>query len=149
PTEFGRNFDFNGKLVCVTGAASGIGRATAELFAELGAVVYIADQAEAPLMEFAAERPDAYRPVVFDQSSFASIEALAEAVSDVDVLINNAGVLLYEPLAELSFEDLSRVVAINLTGALAVSRLIGASMLARKRGVIVHTGSQVIYNGAE
>lgn len=149
PAEFSRMFDFSGKAVCVTGAASGIGRAAAELFADLGAMVYVADRAEKLLLEFAAERPDALRAVVFDQSSLPSVEALANTVRDVDVLINNAGVLLYEPLSELSLEDLSRVISINLTGSIALSRLVGERMLARRQGVIIHTGSQVVYNGAE
>ena len=142
-------FDFTGKTACVTGAASGIGRATAGLFADLGAVVHVADRDAEALQAFARERPSSLRPVVFDQADVHSIERLAQAVGDVDILINNAGVLVYEPLLELQWEDLDRVVSVNLSGSIALTRLVGARMVARKRGVIVHTGSQLTFNGAE
>lgn len=142
-------FDFTGKTACVTGAASGIGRATAALLADLGAVVYVADRDADGLAAFAQERPAALRPVRFDQREIGSIEQLAAAVGDIDILINNAGVLLYEPLADLKWDDLNRVVSINLSGSMALTRLIGAKMISRRRGVIVHTGSQLSFNGAE
>lgn len=142
-------FDFSGKVACVTGAASGIGRATASLLADLGAVVYAADRNAEALEAFARERPEAVRPVPFDQAQIGSVERLAATVGEVDVLINNAGVLVYEPLLDLKWEDLERVVSINLSGAIALTRLVGAGMVSRKRGVIVHTGSQVVFNGAE
>ncbi len=142
-------FDFSGRVACVTGAASGIGRATATLFADLGATVYVADRDVAALAAFAAERPSALLPVPFDQAEIRSIEALAVAVADADILINNAGVLVYEPLLDLKWEDLDRVVSINLSGAIALTRLVGERMVARGRGAIIHTGSQVAFNGAE
>ena len=142
-------FDFSGKVACVTGAASGIGRATAALLADLGAVVYVADRDVEALGAFARERPTVLRPVPFDQRDLASVEQLAAAVGEIDVLINNAGVLVYEPLLDLKWEDLERVVSINFSGAIALTRLIGAGMVARRRGVIVHTGSQLTFNGAE
>ncbi len=146
---FWGQFDFSGKVACVTGAAGGIGRATAALFADLGATVFVADRDEVALAAFAAERPAALRPVVFDQRELVSIERLAAAVGDIDILINNAGVLVYEPLLDLKWEDLDRVVSINLSGAIALTRLVGERMVARRRGAIVHTGSQVAFNGAE
>lgn len=142
-------FDFSGKKVCVTGAASGIGRATATLFADLGATVYVADRDIEALEEFADARPASFRAFHFEQMEIRSVESLANAVGDIDVLINNAGVLLYEPLLDLQWHDLERVVAINLSGAIALTRCVGATMVARNRGVIVHTGSQVTFNGAE
>ena len=84
-----------------------------------------------------------------NRRQLGSIEKLASAVGEIDVLINNAGVLVYEPLLDLKWEDLERVVSINLSGAIALTRLVGAGMVARRRGVIVHTGSQLTFNGAE
>ncbi|HKU85539.1 MAG TPA: SDR family oxidoreductase [Casimicrobiaceae bacterium] len=146
---FCKLFDFSGKVACVTGAASGIGRATAGLLADLGAVVYAADRDADALEAFARERPGAVRPVLFDQAQIGSVEQLAAAVGEVDVLINNAGVLVYEPLLDLQWDDLQRVVSINLSGAIALTRLVGAGMVTRGRGAIVHTGSQLTFNGAE
>lgn len=146
---FSGQFDFTDRAVCVTGAASGIGRATAALFAGLGATVFIADKDEQALNEFAGEHPASLRPIVFDQADPSSVESLADAVKGVDVLINNAGVLLYQSLSDLEFDDLSRVIAINLTGSIALSRLVGKTMVERSAGSIIHTGSQLVYNGAE
>lgn len=146
---FERLFDFSGKTVCVTGAASGIGRATAARFIELGAVVYAADCNAESLEAFGRESPSSLHTVLFDQARTESIESLAVAIGEIDVLINNAGILLYEPLLDLKWSDLDRVVSINLSGAMVLTRLMGARMVARKRGVIVHTGSQVTFNGAE
>ena len=147
--SIGKLFDFTGKVACVTGAASGIGRATAALFADLGAVVYVADRNAEAVEAFARQRPHSLRPVVFEQGDLQSIEKLAAAVGAIAILVNNAGVLLYEPLLDLQWADLERVVTTNLSGAIALTRLVGAGMVARKRGVIVHTSSQLIHNGAE
>jgi NAD(P)-dependent dehydrogenase (short-subunit alcohol dehydrogenase family) len=146
---FADKFDFSGQSVCVTGAASGIGRATALLFAELGATVTVADKNAEGLAALARERPAAFAAVPYDQADRCTIEALAKAADECDVLVNNAGILLYEPLVDLKWEDLDRVVAVNLTGAILLTRLIGERMVARGRGAIVHTSSQVIFNGAE
>lgn len=146
---FARQFDFTGRSVCVTGAASGIGRATAELFVELGATVHAADRDAAALEGLATAHPGTIRPVVFDQADLASIERLAAAIGEVDILVNNAGVLVYEPLLALKWADLDRVLDVDLRGAIALTRLVGERMVVRKQGVILHTGSQLTFNGAE
>lgn len=147
--SFAKLFDFSDKVVCVTGAASGIGRAAALRFAGLGATVYIADRDKGKLLEVAAQNSALLKPVVYDQADIASIEQMVSTIGDVDALINNAGVLLYEPLLDLTWSDLDRVVSINLSGAIAVSRLFGERMVRRGAGSIVHTSSQLIHNGAE
>jgi NAD(P)-dependent dehydrogenase (short-subunit alcohol dehydrogenase family) len=146
---FVRQFDFTGRNVCVTGAASGIGRATARLFAALGASVCAADRDAEGLAGLVAEAGAPIRTVVFDQARLDSVESLAAAAGEVDVLVNNAGVLVYEPLLELEWDDLERMLAVNLRGAIALTRRIGAGMVARRRGVVLHTGSQLTFNGAE
>ncbi len=144
-----RCFDFSGKTACVTGAASGIGRAAATLLAGLGAVVHAADRDEKGLDTLAATRPGTFKPIIYDQADRGSVEHLASTIGAVDVLINNAGILLYEPLIDLKWDDLERVVATDLVGAIGLTRLAGAAMVARRKGTIVHTGSQLAFNGAE
>lgn len=146
---FVSRFDFSGRTACVTGAASGIGRAAALLLAELGASVYAADRDADGLATLAAEAAGQVRTVVFDQAARASVEMLAATVQDADILINNAGILLYEPILALKWEDMERVVATDLVGAMGLTRLVGAGMVERRRGAIVHTGSQLTFNGAE
>ena len=142
-------FDFTTKTACVTGASSGIGRAAATLLAGLGAVVHVADRDSEGLETLVASRPEAFRPFVYDQANRESVESLARAVGPVDVLVNNAGILLYEPLINLKWEDLERIVATNLVGAIGLTRLVGAGMIPRGKGAVVHTGSQLTFNGAE
>ena len=146
---FARQSDFSGKTACVTGAASGIGRATAALFCELGASVIAADRDERGLAALCDQHAGSLRPMLYDQGSLGSVEALVEAMGPIDILANNAGVLLYEPLLDLQWSDLDRVVATNLVGAIGLTKLVGAQMVRDGRGAIVHTGSQLSFNGAE
>jgi NAD(P)-dependent dehydrogenase (short-subunit alcohol dehydrogenase family) len=148
-TPFLRLFEFSGKRVCVTGAASGIGLATARRFGELGAVLVLADRDGEGLEQAAAQLGPDTRAIVYDQADLASIEALAEAVGQVDVLFANAGILLYEPLLELDWEKLRRVVDVNLVGTTALVRLVAPGMVAAGGGAIIVTGSQLSFNGAE
>lgn len=140
--------DFSGRSVCVTGAASGIGRATAELFNRLGARVYAADRDATGLATLAAERPDV-STALYDQADLGSCEGLFKAVGPVDVLIANAGVLHYEPLIDLKWDDMNRVVQINLLGTMALTRLFGEAMVAQGKGAMVLTSSQLAFNGSE
>ena len=87
--------------------------------------------------------------MLYDQGSLGSVEALVDAMGPIDILANNAGVLLYEPLLDLQWSDLDRVVATNLVGAIGLTKLVGAQMVRDGRGAIVHTGSQLSFNGAE
>ncbi len=148
-SAFTEQLDLTGKTACVTGAASGIGRAAAKLLANLGAHVHVADRNADAVARLAAERPNVFRAVVFDQASRASVDELAAQMTDIDILINNAGMLLYEPLLDLTWEKLEPIITIDLSGAIMLTRLVGEHMVLRKRGVIVHTSSQLIYNGAE
>jgi NAD(P)-dependent dehydrogenase (short-subunit alcohol dehydrogenase family) len=144
-----RCFDLAGKTACVTGAASGIGRATAILLAELGATVHVADRDEKGLNTLTAKQSGTFKQIVYDQADRQSVERLASTVGAVDILVNNAGILLYEPLIDLKWDDLERVVSTDLIGAIGLTRLVGAAMIARRKGAIVHTGSQLTFNGAE
>jgi NAD(P)-dependent dehydrogenase (short-subunit alcohol dehydrogenase family) len=142
-------FDFSGKTACITGAASGIGRAAVMLFADLGATVIAADRNAEGIETLAREKPASIQPVVFDQADRRSVENLADEAANVDILINNAGILLYGPLLDLKWKDLERVIATDLVGAIGLTRLVGSGMVARQRGAVVHTGSQLTFNGAE
>lgn len=146
-TDFFEFFDFSGKTACVTGAASGIGRATALLFAQLGASVYAADRDDKKVAELSLHHPS-IRPVCFDQSDNASIEQLAVTVGTVDILINNAGILSCSTILELDWEEMSRVVHVNLLGAIMLSKLLGGRMVQRGSGSIVLLGSQAAFAGS-
>lgn len=115
---------FEGKTVIVTGAASGIGLATAKRFGQEGARVVIADlsqqHAEQAVQEVkAAGAPDALA-LACDVSNEAQVNAcVAETVGHfggLDVVVNNAGLMTFEPLTELSGDDWRRVLGVDLLG---------------------------------
>lgn len=142
-------FDFTGRRVCVTGAASGIGAGMARAFAGVGATVVLADVDREGLAAMARELGGRAEAHHFDQGDIASIERLVQAAGVLDVLLNNAGILLYEPFLDLTWADLRRIVDVDLVGPIALTRLVGEQMVKRKTGVIIHTSSQLVFNGAE
>ena len=118
-----------GRVAVVSGAAAGIGRATAELFAEEGARVVLADVAADAVEEVAAGIRDAAAPRrrwSADVSSEAGVEAVIGTAEDefgpVDVLVNNAGVELKKLVEDTSLAEWERVLRTNLTSAFLMSR---------------------------
>ena len=114
--------------IFITGGASGIGLATAQLFASRGWRVGIADVNEVALAAAAATLPAgsaSYVMDVRDRDAWAeSLAAFAkESGGRLDVLHNNAGIGTGGALAEASFDDLDRTVAINLMGVLNGARI--------------------------
>ena len=147
-TQFQSLFDFTGKRALITGAANGIGEAIARAFVALGAHCLLADQDEAALRGVAAELAGSSEPLLFDQGEMSSVEALAGAAGNVDLLVNNAGIALRGPLLGLDLADLRRVVDINLVGPIALTRMIGATMVSRGSGVVINISSQMAFVGA-
>lgn len=145
--SFSHDLDFTGRRILVTGASNGFGAAMATLFHAAGARLVLADIEEQPLAEI-AERCGA-EAHVFDQADPDSVKRLAEAAGPVDTLINNAGVLVAKPLLETSFEELRRIIDIDLVGALQLMQLVGRGMVERRRGVILSIGSQTAFSGGE
>jgi NAD(P)-dependent dehydrogenase (short-subunit alcohol dehydrogenase family) len=146
--RFHNLFDFHGKRALVTGAANGIGAATARVFASLGAHVVLADRDEPALRTLASDLGASCEARLFDQSELPSIEALAEAAGVVDVLVNNAGIALRGPLVDLDWTDLRQVVDVNLVGPIALTRLIGTGMVSRGSGAVINISSQMAFIGA-
>ena len=142
-----RDLDFSDRRVLISGAANGFGAAIAREFAECGATLVLADIEEEQLRIIAKELGAAAH--VYDQSKIDSISLLAQEAGDVDVLINNAGILVAKPLLDTTIEEIQRLISIDLVGALHLMQLVGRRMVARKRGVVVSIGSQTAFCGAE
>jgi NAD(P)-dependent dehydrogenase (short-subunit alcohol dehydrogenase family) len=144
---------FTSKVVLVTGAASGIGRATAERLASEGATLSLTDVAADGLEETAATCRAAGAEVlaqVGDVADEASVESfVSDTVSTLgglDVVVNVAGILQFRDLRETTLEDWNRIIGVNLTGTFLVCRAAVPHLLER-RGNIVNTASTAALAG--
>ncbi|NUO43200.1 MAG: SDR family oxidoreductase [Streptomyces sp.] len=145
---------FGGRLVLVTGAGSGIGRATAYAFAESGARVIAVDRdaegaARTAEMSRLLGAPEAWAETV-DVSDEQAMEKLADRVAAeygvVDVLVNNAGIGLSGSFFDTTPEDWKKVLDVNLWGVIHGCRLFGKQMAERGQGGhIVNTASAAAY----
>lgn len=137
-----------GRIAVITGAASGIGRATALAMAAAGADVVVADVHAARLAEVAAAITRLGRralPVLCDVSVDAQVEHLAEVaqaeLGPVDLLMNNAGVVLRGAIEAIDVADWEWCFGIDVLGVVRGIRAFLPGMLERGSGYIVNTGS--------
>ena len=139
---------FAGKSILVTGAASGIGRATAILFAAEGARVTIGDINEAGLAATAGMMAIAPRVVLYDAGDFTSCRALvaAAATDGLDVLCNVSGLLKWGPSLDFAVEDFERILRINTTSVFVMCQA-ALPHLIRSGGNIVNTASTAALQG--
>jgi NAD(P)-dependent dehydrogenase (short-subunit alcohol dehydrogenase family) len=146
----------DGKIALITGAGSGIGRATARIFAREGARLVLADVVEAGGNETLRMIKEAGADGIFvkcDVANETDVEAtVARAVAHygrLDCAFNNAGIGGAGRLThEYSLEEWNRVIAINLTGVWLCMRAEIAQMLKQKSGAIVNTSSIMGLTGA-
>lgn len=143
-----RDIDFTGKRVLITGAAGGLGQSLAQGFARVGAELILADINSAALESVAASFDTPVAIHHYDQGDLDSMAALAASVGRVDVLINNAAVLLVEPLLDSDPETIRRVINVNLIGPMVLARHIAGPMVGRGDGVIINISSQLGFCGA-
>ncbi|KKC33508.1 SDR family NAD(P)-dependent oxidoreductase [Devosia psychrophila] len=133
-----------GKIAVVTGAARGLGRAVARLYAQEGAVVYALDMLGAEVATLADE-PGDIRPRQMDLADaddvakiFAAIEAEA---GRTDVLVNNAGIIFFNPVEQVSVAEWDRLLAVNLRGPFLCVRAVAPGMKQRRSGAIINVSS--------
>jgi butyryl-CoA dehydrogenase len=132
-------------VAVVTGAGSGIGRALARRLDAQDYALVLCDINEAGLEGTAHALKRPHRREVLDVSKREQVEAMArrtlEAHGHVDLVINNAGVAVDAPLAEVSYEDFEWLFGINFWGVVYGTRAFLPSMLARGAGTIVNVSS--------
>lgn len=135
----------NGKTAIVTGASSGIGRATARLLVEKGCNVVLAARRKDRLEELAAEIGERALAVPTDITDPDACETLVARTLDhfgaVDILVNNAGIGLYGSIPEADPEDWRRMFDVNVLGALYTTRAATRRMLSQGSGDIVFISS--------
>lgn len=138
----------------VTGAASGIGRATAKLLAERGCRVAVADVAEEGLDSLCAELEEAGRPHSRHVVDVANRERMArfadeviEAHDAVHIVVNNAGVALGDSIEELSWEDFDWLVGINFWGVVHGCRFFLPHLRKQDEGHLVNVSSMFGFGG--
>ena len=138
------------KRVMVTGAASGIGLATAQRFAAEGAKVFIIDCNRDTLAKAMGENPSFTGSGVCDVSSEEDVLSVFKKMDielgGIDVLVSNAGISIRKDFVDISYEQWQKVININLNGMFLCAREAARRMKAQKSGVILMTAST---NGTE
>jgi len=139
----------NGKVALITGAASGLGKAIAELYAKHGASVAIADinqqAADATAAEINAAGGKAIG-IAMDVSDEAAVNAgtdkVVAALGALDILISNAGVQIINPIDQFAFADWKKMLAIHLDGGFLTTKAALKHMYKDDRGgIVIYMGS--------
>ena len=137
--------DFVGKVALVTGAASGIGRATVELLHDRGASVIAEDRN--PDVNVLA-RPGIVPLVADVTEEGAAQQAVATAIEHfgkLDILVNNAGIIINKLVVDMTVDDWDRIFAVNIRGVFLHSREAMRVMIPKGRGAIVNVGSYACF----
>ena len=134
-----------GRVAIVTGAGTGLGRATAELFAAEGARVVVADHDEERAKSVARGIDGEATAVRVDVTRRDAVRAMVDAARSrfgpVEILINSAGIAHIAPFLEIGPADWERMLAVHLTGTFVCSQAVLPDMLEAKWGRIVNTSS--------
>lgn len=150
--DIASTFSLTGKVAIVTGAAAGIGEATAGLLAAVGATVIVADR-DLDGAENAAAAIGAAGGVAvarsLDVSDVAAVTALVEGVvsdyGSLDILVNNAGIMTRRAALDISPEEFTQIISVNLNGVLYGCQAAGRVM--KSGALIVNMLSEIIDRG--
>ena len=138
------------KIILITGATSGFGKATAEIFAKNGHDLIITGRRCKLLEDVAAALKNKYKtdvlPLCFDVRNKAEVEKTISGLTgkwkNIDVLVNNAGLASgLSPIHEGDYEDWEKMIDTNIKGLLYMTRTVAPLMVANGKGHIVNVGS--------
>jgi NAD(P)-dependent dehydrogenase (short-subunit alcohol dehydrogenase family) len=146
---FEKLFDLSGRVALITGGSKGLGKAMARGLAEAGADIVISSRHEEELKPALDEitrgtgRNGMY--VVADMTRRDDVRKLAQAAAEkmgrVDILVNNAGSNNPQPIDQIKDEDWDRIMELNLSSVMALTRALVPQMKARRWGRIIHISS--------
>jgi 3alpha(or 20beta)-hydroxysteroid dehydrogenase len=135
----------DGKVAIITGAAGGIGTATARRLAEEGALLLLTDADADGARRLAQELGERASSRAHDVTSEADWQAVVswalETHGRIDILLNNAGVFLAAPLADTSLEDFRGVIDVNVVGVFLGMRTVAQAMAEQRAGSIINVSS--------
>ncbi|KAL3870404.1 hypothetical protein ACJMK2_038472 [Sinanodonta woodiana] len=135
------NIRFEGKRALVTGAGRGIGRLIIKKLAECGAECVAMSKTQENLDSLRNEVPG-IQTVVVDLADWTATRHALEKIGKIDLLVNNAGIMIMSPFLETTKEDLDKVLDVNFKAAFNVSQIVARSMVERGNGgAIVNVSS--------
>jgi 3-oxoacyl-[acyl-carrier protein] reductase len=150
-TTIAQAFDLSGRVALVTGAGRGLGRAISARLAEAGATVVCADiDIDTATATAAVIRGDGHRaaPAHLDVTRRADVERLVDDIvadqGHLDVMVNNAAIIVDGPVLDTSEEELDRVLAVNFKGVFFGCQAAGRVMVRQRSGAIVNLASGAI-----
>jgi len=139
-----------GRTALITGASRGLGRHLAHVLARDGMKLSLTARSSDDLRSVAAECEELGAEAIYTVADVRSHADLSDVVTrthdaygSIDVLVNNAGLSWFKPLAEWSVEEIDMVVDANLKGTIYAAALVAPTMVAQKRGHIVNVASDV------
>jgi short-subunit dehydrogenase len=146
--------EFDGKVVVVTGASAGVGRATARRFAQAGASVALIARDEQALDETRAELARSGATVATVKADVADAKAVLQAAQDIeeqlgpiDIWVNCAMATVFSTVAEMEPEEFQRVTEVTYLGFVYGTMAALRGMRRRNRGTVVQVGSALAYRG--
>ncbi len=142
-------FDLSGRVALVTGGSKGLGKAMARVFAQAGADIAICsrhqNELDLAITEIMALAPGRGVTFVADMSKRADdaklVSAVVSKLGKIDILVNNAGSNTPQPIDGITDEAWDRIIELNLSSCMALSRAVVPGMKARQWGRIIHNSS--------
>lgn len=143
-----REGKLEGLVAVVTGGATGIGRAVAQLFIEHGAAVSVLDRAKSPADGYVTEHCTYYScNVTRDEEVSQAIDNVAREHGSIDILVNSAGVLVRAPFTETPIAEQWKTVEVNLMGTMICCQAALPHLITSGRGRIINFASQLALSG--
>jgi gluconate 5-dehydrogenase len=143
-------FELTGKRALITGGTHGLGMAMAKGLGQAGATLIInghtkekMDQALAEYANVGLKALGYLFDVTDEEAVRKAVECIEKEVGSIDILINNAGIIIRTPIVEMNVSDFRKVIDIDLVGPFIVAKYVGKNMISRKSGKIINICSMM------